>query len=130
MEKDYKQWRSKKVQVNKKDARVFFHVREIWFCHLGENVGFEQDGGGSEFLRPVIVLKKFNNEILLAIPLTKGKKPARPYYFSFSFQPKVRSTAILSQVRLIDAKRLKYKVGDIRQSDFELLKKKIRQLLA
>ena len=130
MKKDYKKWHGEKILVNQKDDRVFFHLREIWFCHLGENVGFEQDGSGNGFLRPVIVLKKFNNEILLAIPLTKGNKPARPYYFSFSFLPKSESTAILSQIRLIDAKRLKYKMGDIGQSDFESLKKKIRRLLA
>jgi mRNA-degrading endonuclease toxin of MazEF toxin-antitoxin module len=130
MEKDYKNWHNKKKEVNNDRPRVFFKEREIWFCYLGENVGFEQDGRGKEFLRPVIILKKFNNEILWAIPLTKIRKKKSPYYFSFSFRRDEISSAIISQIRLVDAKRLKYKIGDIGEKDFEFVKKKIRQLVA
>lgn len=130
IKKDYQQWHRKKGAVNQKEIRVFFHDREIWFCHLGENIGFEQDGRGHEFLRPVIVLKKFNNEILWGIPLTRAKKKDRPFYFTFSFRSGMESTAILSQIRLIDGKRLKYKIGEVSKEDFQFLKAKIRQLLA
>ena len=130
MKKDYKKWHSKKIAVNEKEKRVFFHEREIWFCHLGENVGYEQDGRGDEFLRPVIVLKKFNNEVLWGIPLTKTVKKERPFYYTFSFHSQEKTTAILSQIRLIDARRLKYKIGDISEEDFQSLKTKIKQLLA
>ncbi|MEK7208696.1 MAG: type II toxin-antitoxin system PemK/MazF family toxin [Patescibacteria group bacterium] len=128
MQKDFDRWHQKKKEVHNYRPRVFFKEREIWFCHLGENVGFEQDGRGQEFLRPVIVLKKFNNEIFWALPLTKNKKQGR-YYFSFKMRGE-NSTIILSQIRLIDAKRLKYKMGDIGEGDFVTLKTKIRQLLA
>ena len=130
MKKDYKKWHPQKIKVNQKAERVFFHEREIWFCHLGENVGFEQDGRGEEFLRPALILKKFNNEIIWVVPLTKVKKKERPYYFVFSFRRGVKSTAILSQLRLIDARRLKYITGDIGENDFVSLKAKIRQLIA
>ena len=40
------------------------------------------------------------------------------------------STAILSQLRLLDSKRLQYKIGNITESDFKDLKTKLRQLLA
>ena len=116
--------------VEHERPRVFFNEREIWFCYLGENVGFEQDGRGAEFLRPVVVLKKFNHEVCWAVPLTRTKKRNK-YYFSFSFQKEEdTSVAILSQMRLVDAKRLKYKLGDMNRADFETLKSKIRQLLA
>ena len=76
------------------------------------------------------MLKKFNNEVLWAVPLTRTDKKNK-YYFSFSFQEDGSvSTAILSQIRLMDAKRLKYKIGDMKVSDFTVLKNKIRQLLA
>jgi len=130
MEKDYKKWHKQKREVENERPRVFFSEREIWSCYLGENVGFEQDGRGEEFLRPVIVLKKFNNEVLWVIPLTKTEKKNK-YYFSFSFQKERNiSVAILSQIRLVDVKRLKYKIGDIKTDDFNILKNKIRQLLA
>lgn len=80
-------------------------------------------------MRPVVALKKFNNEIFWAIPLTKRPKKG-PYYFAFMFGKKKKSVAILSQFRLVDAKRLKYKIGVIKMADFETLKIKIRQLLA
>lgn len=102
--------------------------REIWFCHLGENIGFEQDGRGEDFLRPVIVIKKFNKEVFWGLPLTKTPKTG-PYYFTFLFQEEA-STAILSQIRLLDAKRLKYKCGNISEVDYIGIKTKIRQLIA
>ena len=128
MKKDFQKWHKKKNYIENERPRVFFKEREIWLCYLGENVGFEQDGRGDEFLRPVIILKKFNNEVLWAIPLTRTEKKNK-YYFSFKFDDET-SVAILSQIRLVDAKRLKYKMGDMKAIDFRDLKNKIRQLLA
>ena len=128
MNKDYKNWHGTKSFVNNDRPRVFFKEREVWFCYLGENVGFEQDGRGKEFLRPVIILKKFNNEVLWGVPLTKNTKAGK-YYFTFTLK-NMASTAILSQIRLIDAKRLKYTIGDSAIDEFKIFKKKIRQLIA
>lgn len=114
MGKDFQQWHLKKSSLHQIPGRPFFHEREIWFCSLGLNVGFEQDGRGEDFLRPVIVLRKFNNEIFWAVPLTKShaKDPERSvYYVPFSFMPDVMSAAILSQLRLIDARRLARLIG-------------------
>ena len=130
MKKDYKKWHNKKAELHNQQPRIFFKEREIWFCHLGENIGFEQDGRGEEFLRPAIILKKFNNEVLWIVPLTKADRKSEKYYFTFSFRQGQKSSAILSQIRLIDAKRLKYMAGYITKDDFILLKTKIRQLLA
>ena len=58
------------------------------------------------------------------VPLTRTEKKNK-YYFSFSFGDKETSVAILSQIRLVDAKRLKYKMGDIKTTDFKDLKNKI-----
>ena len=129
-EKSYKKWHRQKQKVENERPRVFFSEREIWFCYLGENVGFEQDGRGEEFLRPIVALKKFNNEVFWAVPLTRTRKKNK-YYFPFLFgDGKEISVAILSQIRLVDAKRLKYKIGDMKPADFETIKSKIRQFLA
>ena len=128
MTKNYQKWHTKKEFLQDDKVRPFFHEREIWFCSLGENVGFEQDGRGEEFLRPVIVVRKFNQEVCWGVPLTKNKKKG-PYYFSFSLDEEV-STAILSQIRLIDSKRLQYKIGDLSDVDFLEIKKRLTQLLA
>lgn len=126
--KSYTIWHKLKAWLHNENPRVFFHESEIWFCHIGENVGFEQDGRGENFLRPVIIVRKFNNQVFWALPLTKTVK-AGQYYFPFSFQPGETSTAILSQIRLLDAKRLKYKAGSMQPVDFTELKARIKQLL-
>lgn len=128
MKKDFQKWHSKKAQIDNIEKRPFFHEREIWWCAVGANIGFEQDGGGRDFLRPIIVFKKFNNEIFWAIPLTHTQKKVK-YYFQFNIKKGMSSTAVLSQVRLIDARRLSHKLGDISDIDFEKLKKKFKAFL-
>lgn len=126
--KNFIDWHKIKRRVEKKENRVYFQPRDIFFCSIGENVGFEQDGRGKEFLRPVVVVKKFNNEVFLGIPLTRTEKKGK-YYFVFNLN-NPKSVAILSQIRLFDAKRIKYKVGMINEKDFSVLKEKVKQLLA
>lgn len=127
MKKDFKKWHGKKTAIDHIEKRPFFHEREIWYCHLGLNVGFEQDGSGDDFLRPVIILRKFNREVLWVLPLTHTKKNNR-YYYSFYFIDGI-STAILSQLKLIDSKRLSYKIGGINNKSFVELKQKLKVLL-
>ena len=104
-------------------------MREIWFCHLGVNVGFEQDGSNEQKLRPILIIKKFNNEVCWIIPLTKSKK-AGPYYFPVRFVSDAESKAILSQLRLIDGKRLKYKAGYIDEQAFGDIQKRLKDFLS
>jgi mRNA interferase MazF len=130
MKKDYTKWHKIETDINNAEKRVFFHERDIWFCYVGANVGFEQDGTKEEYLRPVLIVKKFNNEILWGIPLTKSeKRKDSRYYYAFSFVENVLSVAILSQIKLIDAKRLARQVGTMKEDDFEKLKKKLKDLL-
>jgi len=92
-------------------------------------VGFEQDGFGDDFLRPIVIFRKFNNEIFWGIPLTKKEKNNTEYYFTFSFSERGKNTAILSQIRLIDARRLSYHIGEISEIDYRALKDKLKALL-
>jgi len=129
LHKDYLEWHSLKAKVNNEKERPYFHEREIWFCSLGANIGFEQDGKGKEYLRPIVIIKKFNNEVCLIVPLTKTRKKGI-HYFSFLVKESILNSAILSQVRLIDSKRLEYKIDTISEDDFYLLKQKLIRLLA
>jgi len=83
MKKDYKIWMGRKSKIHNDKVRPFFHEREVWFSSLGENIGFEQDGSGDKFLRPLLILRKFNNEVLWALPLTRIDKTGK-YYFRIS----------------------------------------------
>ena len=134
MQKDYKTWMPLKREINNdEEPRLFFHQREVWYCHLGENIGFEQDGGDDLFLRPVVIIRKFNNDIFWGIPLTRTQKNL-PFYFAFKIHLETEtsdeeSSAVLSQIRLIDAKRLRRMIGYMSTADLVLLKKKLIALL-
>ncbi len=128
MQKDFKNWHDKKSQIDQIIKRPFFHLREVWFCYMGINVGFEQDGKGDDFLRPVVIIRKFNNEIFWGIPLTSTIKNSK-YYFPITLYNQGTGSAILSQIKLIDARRLSYKIGDISETEFSELTKKLKELI-
>ena len=139
MEKDFDRWNQHKKILHANPApRVYVHERELWFAHLGTNIGFEQDGRGEGSLRPILVLRKFNNEVVWALPLTRRDKPGNPYYASFEYivfpevesAPLRSSVAILSQLRLLDGKRFRYKIGTVPTEAFASIKEKTRRLLA
>jgi len=123
MEKDFKKWHGKKELIDEIKQRPFFHEREIWFCHIGLNIGFEQDGSSEEFLRPVVIIRKFTDKIFWGIPLTRSKehhkinKKSEKYYYSLVFIPGVKSVAILSQMGMMEEK------------DFKMLKQKLKDLI-
>ena len=54
-------WTRLKIRIHFQDIqeRPYFKEREIWWVNLGVNVGFEQDGKGDNFERPILILKKF-----------------------------------------------------------------------
>ncbi len=108
--------------------RLFFKEREVWSCQLGMNTGDEQMGVGNEFLRPVIVMRKFSSHLCWVIPLTRTIKYTS-YYFIFCFKDNERSAAILTQLRLIDAQRFHHRMGSASKEDFRMIKEKLKELL-
>lgn len=62
----------------------------------------------------MVIIRKFNNEIFWGVPLTRTQKKL-PFYFTFTLESETdshieKSTAVLSQVRLVDAKRLRRRI--------------------
>jgi len=120
MEKTFDAWNSRKKQIDAAEPRVFFHEREIWFSHMGVNEGFEQDGKGETFGRPVIIFRKFNKQVFWGIPLTTREKSGK-FYLPIDLNDGLPRKAILSQLRLMDAKRLYQKLGTIDQKTADAL---------
>lgn len=128
MKKRFDEWNGIKKQTELSYRSLAVKQREVYVARLGENVGHEQCGKGEYFLRPVLIFRKFSNSICLVIPLSKTKKRGE-FYFGFSFVEGVKSVALLSQIRMIDSKRLERKLGKMKQEDFNVLKNKIASLL-
>jgi len=120
-------WRTSVVLRDKK-SKPNFNEGEIWWASIGMNVGVEIFGKGSEFARPVIVFKKFNEDAFLAIPLTSRSKEGM-WYFPVVHNETTR-IAILSQIRALDAKRLLSKMGTLSDDEFQKIKEQFTVLYA
>ncbi len=129
MKEDYYFWNVKKIDINSKVNKLFFHEREILFSHTGLNVGSEQNGKGKSFGRPVIILCKFSKEIFWGIPLTTKNKVGS-YYVSVNLGDSVDRTAIIPQLRVMDARRLYQKIGIINKETYENIINRILELLS
>ena len=124
MEKDFERWHQHKKKLNDTKGAALFHEREIWWCALGANVGFEQDGSSELFTRPVVILTKFNLDVCLVVPLTSRSKTGK-YYFPVGTVGDRDATAVLSQIRFIDRKRLALKITTLEHTLFEALSRAI-----
>ena len=62
MEKDFDRWNEKKKYTHKREFADHVHEREVWWSALGVNIGVEIDGKHENFERPVLVVRKFNND--------------------------------------------------------------------
>lgn len=128
--KDFDSWNQKKKAIETfSENRFHFHEKEIWWASLGLNVGDEQDGKNELFERPVLILKKFNKKIAWIVPLTTKAKTG-PYYYSIH-NPGVEKSSylILSQLRLLSAKRLRRRMGKITGAQNKNIKMKFIGIL-
>jgi mRNA interferase MazF len=128
MKKDFDTWNNSKKNINRAGRVAFCHQREIWWVSLGVNIGFEQDGTGENFDRPVIVMKGFNENIFWGIALT-GHKRIGKYYFPIGFIDDREASVVLSQIRLIDSKRLVKKIGMVDEELFKQLQDAVKEIL-
>lgn len=125
---DFDNWNIEKQATHFDKQRPFYHEREIWWCALGVNVGDEQDGSGEVYYRPVLILKGLSSNTCLTVPLTTSRREHkyRPQIGKVSGKD---ARALLSQMRVIDSKRLIKKIGYLEKMLFENIKKSVRDML-
>lgn len=116
--KDFNKWNEIKKDINSKDVAfdLFFYEREVWWCSIGINVGVESNGKNEKFERPILIIKKFNSDMIWAIPLTSREHKGS--HFQKIIHDSGVSWACLSQIKTISTKRLLRKIGMISDSDF------------
>lgn len=125
--KDFDTWNQEKKLIDAGKPKVFFHTREVWWCKLGINIGFEQDGKNSQFSRPVVILKTYSINAALVVPLTSKDKKGT-YYFDLGKIGGRDAKAVLSQIRFIDKRRLMKKLDVVNKETFEKLRSAIIQI--
>jgi len=128
MQKDFDKWNEKKKSLHATGKEPFSHEREIWWCALGVNIGFEQDGSGEEYRRPVVVVKGLSKQTCLIVPLTTSLNQ-HPLRIKIGLVDDKEASALLSQIRVVDTKRLVRKIGTLEKQRFNAIKLKLQELL-
>ena len=128
MQKNFTIWNEIKKKIHHEERGKFYHAREIWWCSLGINVGHEQDGGGLRSQRPVLILRGLSADTCLVVPLTTStqKHLLRP---SVGMVNGRLAYALLSQIRVIDTRRLVEKIEYLEKTKFEIIRKIARSML-
>jgi mRNA interferase MazF len=122
--KNFTSWFNlKPVLDSQNHTPPFFKEGEIWWCRIGENVGSEISGKGDQFTRPVVIKTKLSRYSFLAIPTTTKLNyldgtPKSGSMFVRFIHKNVEMIACLNQIKVVDYRRLKNKLGDLDQRDF------------
>lgn len=125
--KDFDNWNHSKKELDRFNKEIYAYPREIWWCSLGLNIGVETDGKNENFERPVLVMKVYNKESMIVLPLTTKEKKDK---FHFEINRGVISVWVkLTQARLISNKRLLRKIDVVNKNIFDDIRKQWKNLL-
>ena len=129
MQKDFDTWNEDKKTINIREdtSQIFFKEQEIWWSYVGLNVGYEQDGKGKGFLRPILVLKKFNKDTFVVLPLTT-RTYKRDYLVLCPSLDGIFRQANITQLKTLDIKRLHERITFVPQESFMEIRKAVRNL--
>jgi len=128
MSKDFDAWNRKKKNLHHTRQRPLFKEGDVWWCHLGANIGVEIDGKNNTFTRPVVIIRKFNHYSFYGLPLTTSYQENHDFYHILEFNNK-KQAINLTQMRLIDSKRLQRRMIDLSEEKFMAIKKALFELL-
>lgn len=122
--KDFQTWNMHKKYLEKtKTKNPFIQEREIWWVSIGVNLGYEEDGKGRSFNRPVLVIKKFSQYLFLGVPLTTNLA-VRPYKIEIKAKGSV-SSILTSQIKAFSTKRVENKITKIEKEEFEKIVERV-----
>jgi len=130
MQNDFDKWNKEKQKLDEEDYSTenFPQPGEVWMCVVGKNIGFEQNGSGENFSRPVAVIAKFNNKMLWVVSLSTKQKEFN-FYHNFTDPNNQKVSAIIAQLKLVSSKRLKRKMYNLSEVDFKNILQKIKSFL-
>ena len=127
MQKDFDTWNEKKKELNNNVFNDYVRTKEVWWCSVGINIGFEQDGKHELFERPILVIRKLSRDVVLIVPLSSKIKNNK-YCINFLHNNQEFS-ALISQVRLISTKRLNRRIYEMDGALFNEIRSALRRLI-
>ncbi len=128
--KDFDSWNELKKKIDAKNDLPdnFPKEGEVWMSSVGLNIGYEQNGSEDNFSRPVLIVKKFNNHMFWAVPLSTKQKDF-DFYFNYTDPNNQKVSAILAQLKLVSVKRLKRDIYVMPSELFNQIRKKLKAFL-
>lgn len=127
MSKDFNNWNIVKQTLDGEHKPPFFKEREIWWCSIGVNIGFEVYGKGDIYSRPVLILKKLSASTFIGLPMTSKRKDV-PFRHPINFKGQ-NGALLLDQMRIMDCKRLSKIMGTIGAKRFENIRKAVKDMI-
>jgi len=132
IQSDFDKWNELKKKIDADITIIepdrFPKEGQVWMSAVGKNIGFEQNGSGDNFSRPILIIKKFNNHMFWAISLSTKQKEF-DFYFNFTDPNGNKVSAILAQLKLISIKRLNRKIYDLSEEQLKEIKSKLKDFL-
>jgi mRNA-degrading endonuclease toxin of MazEF toxin-antitoxin module len=128
MQKRFSEWIKIKEKLDglSREKAASFEEKEVWWCSIGENVGNEENGKNYDFVRPVLVLTKYDEFNFFAIPLSTKIKKGN-WYVDLFFQ-RSNHVAVVNQGRSLSALRLQNRIGTLDDGDYKKIKAGFGQL--
>ena len=127
--KDFDEWNTIKQQIDSGVVRPPVKKGSVYWCNVGINIGVEYNGKGKRFVRPILVLKKYSNEIVFGVPLTTKGKDGDWYYKLPHTIADEDSFAVLNQAKTYDVKRFENSITQLSESSVSKVLAKLFELL-
>ena len=127
MTSEFDFWNLKKQKLDGTKRDLLFKEGEIWWCSIGKNIGEEVYGKGTEFRRPIVILKKLSRNSCVVMPTTT-KERTGSWYHHLNINSKDR-WVMLHQIRFISANRLWVRESSLSLEEFKEMKISVAKLL-
>jgi|TARA_R110002033_G_scaffold63018_1_gene113918 mRNA interferase MazF len=132
MDRFFDEWNEIKKELTKNERKLGIKSREIFWANIGQNIGYEQNGKGKNFVRPVIVVRKLTKDLFLGIPTTTTLREDNDYFHKFKYtiynNEVLNVSALILQVKVFSIKRIMNKIGMINKEDFKVIVEKSKNL--
>jgi mRNA-degrading endonuclease toxin of MazEF toxin-antitoxin module len=106
----------------------FFKGQEVWNCLLGLNVGHEQNSDRRSFLRPVLVIQRFNAHTFWGVPLSTKIPTDSPHHHLFKHEG-VQYSALITQLRTLDSRRLLRRLYVLDDANFYAIQLRLGRIM-
>lgn len=123
---DYNLWNVAKIQTATAKPKNIQNGYIYW-TKIGKNVGCEVFGKNADFIRPVLVIKRFSikSSLFLGIPLS-SKIKNNPQSYIFTDSKGKKQNALLNQMRVFDTRRIVSRCSKINENELQKIRDKIK----